>query len=148
MTSADLTGLLSCTQSSLAIRRKVSVEISSVNTITGMWRCSVSLIFVATTSPSIPFGRLRKEEALALVTRLDETSTGMSGMLNTLLDINHLPTVGCSVSVHIDPRLLEQMLRKLLSNALRYRSSRENGGSAKTSCTAKTIVERSSGKIL
>ena len=30
------------------------------------------------------------EEALALVTRLDETSAAMSGMLNTLLDINQL----------------------------------------------------------
>ena len=32
----------------------------------------------------------KKEEALALVTRLDETSAAMSGMLNTLLDINQL----------------------------------------------------------
>jgi two-component system CheB/CheR fusion protein len=98
----------------------------------------------------------KKEEALALVTRLDETSAAMSGMLNTLLDINqleagtvhpqfvnfpisdlldrlrdefayhagaqnlHLRTVGCSLSVHSDPRLLEQMLRNLLSNALKY----------------------------
>ena len=98
----------------------------------------------------------KKEEALALVTRLDETSAAMSGMLNTLLDINQLEagtvhprlvdfsigdlldilrdeftyhaetqrlrlrTIGCSVSVHSDPRLLEQMLRNLLSNALKY----------------------------
>jgi two-component system CheB/CheR fusion protein len=98
----------------------------------------------------------RKEEALALVRRLDETSAAMSGMLNTLLDINqleagtvhpqfvnfpisalldrlrdeftyhagaqnlHLQTVECSLSVHSDPRLLEQMLRNLLSNALKY----------------------------
>jgi two-component system, chemotaxis family, CheB/CheR fusion protein len=98
----------------------------------------------------------KKEEALALVTRLDETSAAMSGMLNTLLDINqleagtvhpqfvnfpvsdlldrlrdefayhagaqnlHLRTVGCSLSVDRDPRLLEQMLRNLLSNALKY----------------------------
>ena len=32
----------------------------------------------------------KKEEALALVTRLDETSAAMTGMLNTLLDINQL----------------------------------------------------------
>ena len=32
----------------------------------------------------------RKEEALALVTRLDETPAAMSGMLNTLLGINQL----------------------------------------------------------
>ena len=98
----------------------------------------------------------KKEEALALVTRLDETSAAMSGMLNTLLDINqleagtvhpqfvnfpinglldrlrdeftyharaqklHLMIVGCSLSVYSDPRLLEQMLRNLLSNALKY----------------------------
>jgi two-component system CheB/CheR fusion protein len=98
----------------------------------------------------------KKQEALALVTRLDETSAAMSGMLNTLLDINQLEAgtvhpqlvnfpindlldrlrdeftyhagaqklllrmVGCSLSVHSDPRLLEQMLRNLLSNALKY----------------------------
>ena len=98
----------------------------------------------------------KKEEALALVTRLDETSAAMSVMLNTLLDINqleagtvhpqlvnfslnglldrlrdefayharaqklHLITIGCSLSVYSDPRLLEQMLRNLLSNALKY----------------------------
>ena len=98
----------------------------------------------------------KKEEALALVTRLDETSAAMSGMLNTLLDINQLEAgtvhpqfvnfpindlldrlrdeftyhaeaqklplrvVGCSLSVYSDPRLLEQMLRNLLSNALKY----------------------------
>ena len=32
----------------------------------------------------------KKEEALTLVTRLDETAAAMSGMLNTLLDINQL----------------------------------------------------------
>jgi two-component system CheB/CheR fusion protein len=98
----------------------------------------------------------KKEDALALVARLDETSAAMSGMLNTLLDINqleagtvhpqfvkfpindllerlrdeftyhaaaqklHLRTVGCSLSAYSDPRLLEQMLRNLLSNALKY----------------------------
>jgi two-component system CheB/CheR fusion protein len=97
-----------------------------------------------------------KDEALAFVARLDETSAAMSGMLNTLLDINQLEagtvrpqfgnfpinhllnqlqqeftydaearnlrlrTVGCSLSVHSDPRLLQQILRNLLSNALKY----------------------------
>ena len=32
----------------------------------------------------------KKEEALELVARLDETLAAMSGMLNTLLDINQL----------------------------------------------------------
>ncbi len=98
----------------------------------------------------------KKEEALALVARLDETSAAMAGMLNTLLDINQLEagTVNphfvsfpisrlldrlreefnyhasarnlvlhvapCSLSVYSDQRLLEQMLRNLLSNALKY----------------------------
>jgi two-component system, chemotaxis family, CheB/CheR fusion protein len=98
----------------------------------------------------------KKEEALTLVARLDETSAAMSGMLNTLLDINQLEagtvrpdlnnfyiddlldrlrdefsyharaqkiifrSVGCSLSVHSDPRLLEQMIRNLLSNAFKY----------------------------
>ncbi len=98
----------------------------------------------------------KKEEALTLVTRLDETADAMSGMLNTLLDINQLEAgtvhpqfvnfrindllgrlrdeftyyasaqklqmraVECSLSVYSDPRLLEQMLRNLLSNALKY----------------------------
>jgi two-component system CheB/CheR fusion protein len=96
------------------------------------------------------------EEALALVGRLDEMSDAMTGMLNTLLDINqieagtvHAEMVGfpindlldrlmheftyqaqaqnvalravpCGLSVQSDPRLLEQMLRNLLSNALKY----------------------------
>jgi two-component system, chemotaxis family, CheB/CheR fusion protein len=98
----------------------------------------------------------KKEEALTLVTRLDETSAAMSAMLNTLLDINQLEAgtvhpqfvsfpindllqqlwdeftyhagaqklllrvVGCGLSVYSDPHLLEQMLRNLLSNALKY----------------------------
>jgi two-component system, chemotaxis family, CheB/CheR fusion protein len=98
----------------------------------------------------------KKDEALGLVTRLDETSAAMAGMLNTLLDINQLEAgtvhpqsvnfpiadllerlrdeftyhagaqrlllhvVGCSLSINSDPRLLEQMLRNLLSNALKY----------------------------
>jgi len=96
------------------------------------------------------------ERAQKLVTRLDETLSAMSGMLNTLLDINQieagivqadmanfpindlllrmrdeftyhanasrlaLHVVPCSLSVHSDPRLLEQMIRNLLSNALKY----------------------------
>ncbi|MDI4664120.1 response regulator [Xanthobacter autotrophicus] len=96
------------------------------------------------------------EEAIALVARLDETAAAMSGMLNTLLDINQLEAgtvhpefvsfpigdmlerlrdefsyhataqklvlrvVPCGLSVYSDPRLLEQMVRNLLSNALKY----------------------------
>jgi two-component system CheB/CheR fusion protein len=98
----------------------------------------------------------RKEEALELVARLDETAAAMSGMLNTLLDINQieagtvhaemvnfpiadlldrlkdeftyhaqaqnlaLRVVRCRLPVYSDPRLLEQMIRNLLSNALKY----------------------------
>jgi len=96
------------------------------------------------------------ERAQKLVTRLDETLSAMSGMLNTLLDINQieagivqaeiasfpindllsrmrdeftyhananrlaLRVVPCSLSVRSDSRLLEQMIRNLLSNALKY----------------------------
>ncbi|WAC29620.1 CheR family methyltransferase [Ancylobacter sp. SL191] len=98
----------------------------------------------------------KKEEALALVGRLDVTAAAMAGMLNTLLDINQLEAgtvrpqpvtfpindllerlrdefsynagaqklllhvVPCGLSVCSDPRLLEQMIRNLLSNALKY----------------------------
>ena len=91
-----------------------------------------------------------------LVARLDDTLGAMSGMLNTLLDINQieagivraelatfpingllnrlrdefgypaqaqgltLRVVPCSLSVHSDTRLLEQIIRNLLSNALKY----------------------------
>ena len=91
-----------------------------------------------------------------LVARLDDTLGAMSGMLNTLLDINQieagivraelatfpingllnrlrdefgypaqaqgltLRVVPCSLSVHSDTRLLEQIVRNLLSNALKY----------------------------
>jgi two-component system CheB/CheR fusion protein len=91
-----------------------------------------------------------------LVGRIDETLGGMSGMLNTLLDINQieagvtraektafsiddlldrlreefgytaqakrlsLRVVSCSALINSDPRLLEQMIRNLLSNALKY----------------------------
>jgi two-component system CheB/CheR fusion protein len=97
------------------------------------------------------------EKAQKLVARLDETLGAMSGMLNTLLDINQieagtiqpetidfpnrhdlldrlrdeftyhaqaqrlaLRVVPCSLSIRSDPRLLEQMIRNLLSNALKY----------------------------
>lgn len=91
-----------------------------------------------------------------LVERFGETLTAMSGMLNTLLDINQieagtvhtnmvsfpindlldrlrdeyayhakaqgltLHVVPCSLTIYSDPRLLEQMIRNLLSNALKY----------------------------
>ena len=96
------------------------------------------------------------EGAKRLVARLDETWGAMSGMLNTLLDINQieagtvraeladfpiadllnplrdeftyhaqalglaLRVVPCGRSIRSDPRLLEQMIRNLLSNALKY----------------------------
>jgi two-component system CheB/CheR fusion protein len=98
----------------------------------------------------------RVDEALDLLMRLDETASAMSGMLNTLLDINQLEAgtvhanmmsfpidgllgrlkdeftyhaeaqklvlhvVPCGLSIYSDPRLLEQMIRNLLSNALKY----------------------------
>jgi two-component system CheB/CheR fusion protein len=98
----------------------------------------------------------KKEEALELVARLDETAAAVSGMLNTLLDINQieagtvhaemisfpiadlldrlkeeftyhaqaqnltLRVVHCGLSIYSDPHLLEQMIRNLLSNALKY----------------------------
>lgn len=99
---------------------------------------------------------VRGEKAEELVAKLDDTLGAMSGMLNTLLDINQieagvvraemadveisglldrlkdefayhaqgkglaLRVVPCSLSIRSDPRLLEQMLRNLLSNALKY----------------------------
>jgi two-component system CheB/CheR fusion protein len=96
------------------------------------------------------------EKAQTLVAWLDRTLGAMSGMLNTLLDINQieggavrveatdfpindlldrlkggfshhaearsltLRVVPCGASIHSDPRLLEQMVRNLLSNALKY----------------------------
>ncbi|WP_441773572.1 chemotaxis protein CheB [Labrys sp. KB_33_2] len=98
----------------------------------------------------------RKEEALVLAARLDDTTIAMSGMLNSLLDINQLEAgtvhaekasfrvadllerlkdeftyhaqaqnlvlrvIPCGLAVYSDPRLLEQMIRNLLSNALKY----------------------------
>jgi two-component system, chemotaxis family, CheB/CheR fusion protein len=96
------------------------------------------------------------ERVQKLVARLDETLGAISGMLNTLLDINQieagtvraemvsfpindlldrlrdeftyhaqakrlaLRVVLCGLSIQSDPRLLEQMIRNLLSNALKY----------------------------
>jgi two-component system, chemotaxis family, CheB/CheR fusion protein len=96
------------------------------------------------------------EKAQKTVARLDDTLAAMSGMLNTLLDINQIEAgtvrpqivqfpvhdlldrlrdefsfhaqarglnfrvVPCSLLVKSDPRLLEQMLRNLLSNALKF----------------------------
>jgi two-component system, chemotaxis family, CheB/CheR fusion protein len=100
--------------------------------------------------------KIKDEGALKLVARLDETLSAMSGMLNTLLDINQLEAgivraepinfpindlierlrtefvyhaearnlgwrvVTSGLTVRSDPRLLEQMLRNLLSNAMKY----------------------------
>ena len=91
-----------------------------------------------------------------LVGRIDETLGAMSGMLNTLLDINQieagnvrpeivrfpindllrrlqdefayhaqakslgLTVMPCGLWIDSDPRLIEQMVRNLLSNALKY----------------------------
>ena len=96
------------------------------------------------------------ERAERLVRRLDETLGAMTGMLNTLLDINQieagtlkvdvadfalgdllgrlrdefayhaaakrleLRVVTTALHVRSDPRLLEQMIRNLVSNALKY----------------------------
>lgn len=96
------------------------------------------------------------EKAKKLVGRLGDTLAAMTGMLNTLLDINQieagtvtaeivrfplnellnrlrdefhylaaaqglrLKSVACALEVESDPRLLEQMIRNLLSNALKY----------------------------
>ncbi len=96
------------------------------------------------------------ERAQKLVGRLDETLSAISGMLNTLLDINQIEAgtvradfvnfpikdllvrlrdefayhaaakrlamhvVPSGLSVHSDPRLLEQMIRNLLANAVKY----------------------------
>ena len=99
------------------------------------------------------------EKAQRLVGRIDDALSAMTGMLNTLLDINQieagsvipetvefpvnelfdrlreeltyhaqaaglaLRVVPCSLSVRSDRRLLEQMIRNLLSNALKYTQS-------------------------
>src|SRR5207248_3862477 len=100
--------------------------------------------------------RIKDESGSRLVAKLDETLSAMSGMLNTLLDINQLEAgivrpeivefpistlldrlktefsyhvttkelgwrvVASSMSVRTDPRLLEQTLRNLLANAVKY----------------------------
>jgi two-component system CheB/CheR fusion protein len=96
------------------------------------------------------------ERKQKLVERIDEALGAMTGMLNTLLDINqievgaveaeivdisvnemfdrlrdeltyHAQAAGlalrvlpCALSIRSDPRLLEQMIRNLLSNAMKY----------------------------
>ena len=96
------------------------------------------------------------EKAQRLIGGIDEALGAMTGMLNTLLDINQIEVgavkpeivdvpmnelfdrlreeltyhaqaaglalrmVPCALSVRSDPRLLEQMLRNLISNALKY----------------------------
>ena len=100
--------------------------------------------------------KVEGDKAQSLVGRIDEALSAMTGMLNTLLDINqievgavkaettdisvnelfdrlrdeltyHAQAAGlalrvlpCALSVRSDPRLLEQMIRNLLSNALKY----------------------------
>jgi two-component system CheB/CheR fusion protein len=99
---------------------------------------------------------VEEEKAQKLVARFEETLDAMSGMLNTLLDVNQieagtirpqialvriddlfarlrdeftyhakaqglaLRVVSCGPAIRTDPRLLEQMIRNLLSNALKY----------------------------
>jgi two-component system CheB/CheR fusion protein len=100
--------------------------------------------------------RVVGEKKQKLVDRIDEALGAMTGMLNTLLDINqievgavkaetvdfpvnelfdrlrdeltyHAQAAGlalrvlpCALSIRSDPRLLEQMVRNLLSNAMKY----------------------------
>jgi two-component system CheB/CheR fusion protein len=100
--------------------------------------------------------KVQGEKAQQLVARLDETLSAMTGMLNTLLDINQIESgvvkpemsrfaldglldqlrdefsylaqakkldlrvVGCGLVIESDRRLLEQLLRNLISNALKY----------------------------
>ena len=99
------------------------------------------------------------EKAQQLIARLDETLGAMTGMLNTLLDINQIDAgtvqpeisrfaindlldglrdefsyhaqaknlemrvVHCVHEIETDRRLLEQMLRNLISNAIKYTKS-------------------------
>ncbi len=96
------------------------------------------------------------EQSRIFVRRMEETLTSMSGILNSVLDINQIEAgmvqpklenfsigdllgrlreefsyqagakglelriVGSELAVHTDPRLLEQIVRNLLSNALKY----------------------------
>jgi two-component system, chemotaxis family, CheB/CheR fusion protein len=100
--------------------------------------------------------RIKDQSSSRLVAKLDATLSAMSGMLNTLLDINQLEAgivrpeivefpintvldrlgtefayhatakelawrvVTSSLNVRSDPRLLEQTLRNLLANAVKY----------------------------
>ena len=100
--------------------------------------------------------RIKDESSARLIAKLEETLGAMSGMLNTLLDINQLEAgvvhpehiefpigallerlktefgyhasakgldwrvVPSRLKVRSDPRLLEQMIRNLLSNAMKY----------------------------
>jgi two-component system CheB/CheR fusion protein len=100
--------------------------------------------------------RIKDPSGTRLVAKLDETLSAMSGMLNTLLDINQLEAgivrpeivefpigslldrlktefsyhvttkqlgwrvVASGLNVRSDPRLLEQTLRNLLANAVKY----------------------------
>jgi two-component system CheB/CheR fusion protein len=103
--------------------------------------------------------KVEGDKARSLVGRIDEALNAMTGMLNTLLDINqievgavkaetsdisvnelfdrlrdeltyHAQAAGlalrvlpCALTIRSDPRLLEQMIRNLLSNALKYTQS-------------------------
>ena len=100
--------------------------------------------------------RIKDQTGLRLIAKLEETLSAMSGMLNTLLDINQLEAgivrpeiaefpiatlldrlqtefayhvttkqlgwrvVASGLNVRSDPRLLEQTLRNLLANAVKY----------------------------
>ncbi len=100
--------------------------------------------------------RVESDEARKLVVRIGKTLSSMSGMLNSLLDLNQIESgtivprivdfsindilrtlqeefaysakaagiefhvVPCNLVVRSDPRLLEQIIRNLLSNALKY----------------------------
>ncbi len=100
--------------------------------------------------------RINDQQGSRLIAKLEETLSAMSGMLNTLLDINQLEAgivrpeiiefpigalldrlktefayhatakqlgwrvVASGLNVRSDPRLLEQTLRNLLANAVKY----------------------------
>ena len=104
-------------------------------------------------------GATGADRAAGLLARMDDTLSAMTGMLDTLLDINQIEAgvvrpelsdlhvdslltrmreeftyhaqakglkllvMPCSVTIRTDPRLLEQMLRNLISNALKYTKS-------------------------
>jgi two-component system CheB/CheR fusion protein len=100
--------------------------------------------------------KVEGDKAQSLVGRIDEALSAMTGMLNTLLDINQIEVgavkaettdfpvndlfdrlrdeltyhaqasglalrlMPCALTIRSDPRMLEQMIRNLLSNALKY----------------------------